>query len=116
MRQLSFGVAATGLLALVLGIKAGDYWEIGLGIAALICAATTYQSARISSYLKVFAGIFSIETIVVGLVTIAVKAGLWPAALAAYQPPESSLEPFSITVAVFSILIYLISHLGVVRQ
>ncbi|HLH95556.1 MAG TPA: ABC transporter ATP-binding protein/permease [Xanthobacteraceae bacterium] len=116
MRALSFGVAAVGLLALVLGVESGDYWEVGLGIAALICAATTFLSADISSYLKVFAGIFSIETVVVGLVTIAVKAGVWPAALAAFQPPEASLEPFSITVAVFSILIYLISHLGVVRQ
>ena len=43
MRILSFGVAAFGLLALVLGFRAGDGWEIGLGVAALLCAATTYR-------------------------------------------------------------------------
>jgi putative ATP-binding cassette transporter len=116
MKKLSFGVAAIGLLALALGLQAGDGWEIGLGISALICAATTYLSAGISSYLKVFGGIFSIETIAAGLLTAVIKADLWPAAFADYQPPETFLNTFPITVAVFSILIYAASHIGVVRQ
>jgi putative ATP-binding cassette transporter len=116
MRILSFGVAAVGLLALILGLKGGDGWEIGLGISALLCAATTYLSAGMSSYLKVFAAIFSIETIASGLLTAIVKAGLWPAAFADYQPPEASLNTFPITVAVFSILTYAVSHLGVILQ
>ncbi len=116
MRNLSFGVAATGLLAFALGIKADDMWEVGIGISALLCAATTYLSADVSSYLKVFAGIFSIETIASGLFTVAIKAGLWPAAYADYQPPDTFLNTFPITVAVFSILIYAVSHIAVVRQ
>src|ERR1700722_3669104 len=84
MKNLSFGVAAIGLLAFELGLKADDGWEVGLGISALICAVTTYLSAGISSYLKIFAGIFSIETIASGLLTIVIKAGLWPAVLADY--------------------------------
>ncbi len=116
MRILSFAVAATGLLALVLGIQGGDGWEIGLGISALICAATTYQSAWMSSYLKVFAAIFSVETVLSGLLAMFIKAGLWPAVLADYQPPGSFLDTFPITVAVFSIITYAISYLGVVRQ
>jgi vitamin B12/bleomycin/antimicrobial peptide transport system ATP-binding/permease protein len=116
MKILSFGVAAIGLLALAFGFKAGDGWEIGLGIIALICAATTYLSAGMSSYLKVFGGIFSIETIVGGLLAVVIKAGLWPAAWADYQPPDASLNTFPITVAMFSILTYAISHIGVVRQ
>jgi putative ATP-binding cassette transporter len=116
MKILSFGVAAIGLLALALGLKAGDGWEIGLGISALICAATTYLSAGISSYLKVFAGIFSIEAIAAGLLTTIIKAGLWPAAYADFQPPETFLNTFPITVAMFSILTYAASHIGVVRQ
>ncbi len=63
MKNLSFGVAAVGLLALALGLKAGDGWEVGLGISALLCAATSYLSAGMSSYLRIFAAIFSIETI-----------------------------------------------------
>jgi len=116
MRILSFAVAAIGLLALALGIQTGDGWQIGLGVSALICAATTYLSAGISSYLKVFGGIFAIETIAAGLLTTAIKAGLWPGALADYQPPQSFLETFPITVAVFSIITYVLAHVGVVRQ
>jgi putative ATP-binding cassette transporter len=116
MKKLSFGVAATGLLALALGLNSGDGWEVGLGISALICAATTYLSAGISSYLKIFGGIFSIETIVAGVLAVVVKAGLWPAAFADYQPPDASLNTFPITVAMFSILTYGVSHIGVVRQ
>jgi len=116
MKNLSFGVAAIGLLALALGLKAGDGWEIGLGISALLCAATTFLSAGISGYLKVFAGIFSIETIAAGLLTVVIKADLWPAALADYQPPDTFLNTFPITVAMFSILTYAASHVGVVRQ
>jgi putative ATP-binding cassette transporter len=116
MKNLSFGVAAIGLLALALGVNAGDGWEIGLGISALICAATTFLSAGISSYLKVFGGIFSIETIAAGLLTVIIKAGLWPAVLLDYQPPETFLNTFPITVAMFSILTFAASHIGVVRQ
>src|SRR5258708_28655455 len=116
MKTLSFGVAAVGVLALALGCKADDMWDVGIGISALICAVTTYLSAGISSYLKVFAAIFSIETIASGLLTVIIKADIWPAAYADYQPPETFLNTFPITVAVFSILIYAVSHIGVVRQ
>jgi vitamin B12/bleomycin/antimicrobial peptide transport system ATP-binding/permease protein len=116
MKNLSFGVAAIGLLAVAFGLKAGDGWEIGLGISALICAVTTYLSAGISSYLKIFAGIFSIETIVSGLLAVVIKADLWPVAFADYQPPDASLNTFPITVAMFSILTYAVSHIGVVLQ
>jgi putative ATP-binding cassette transporter len=116
MRNLSFAVAAIGLLGLVLGLRAGDGWEVGLGISALLCAAATYLSAGISSYLKVFAGIFSIETVAAGLLTVIIKAGFWPAAYADYQPPETFLNTFPITVAVFSILTYAVSHIGVILQ
>jgi len=116
MRILSFAVAAIGLLALAQGFQASDYWEVGLGIFALLSAVTTYLSAGISSYLKVFGGIFAIETIASGLLTMTVNAGLWPAALADYQPPKSFLDTFPITVAAFSILTYLMSHIGVVQQ
>jgi putative ATP-binding cassette transporter len=116
MKILSFGVAAIGLLALALGLRADDMWEVALGISALICAVTTYLSVGISSYLKIFAAIFSIETVASGLLTMVIKAGFWPTALADYQPPETFLNTFPITVAVFSIIIYGISHIGVILQ
>jgi vitamin B12/bleomycin/antimicrobial peptide transport system ATP-binding/permease protein len=112
MRILSFGVAAFGLLALVLGFQAGDGWEIGLGVAALLCAVTTYLSVGISSYLKIFVAIFSIETIALGLLSVAAKAGLWPTAYADYTLPN----PLPVTVAVFSILTFVLAQISVVRQ
>ena len=112
MKILSFGVAAFGLFALVMGFKGGDMWEIGLGVAALLCAVTTYLSAWISSFLKIFVAIFSIETIVFGLLVAVNKAGLWPAGYADYTLPN----PLPITVAVFSILTYVLAQVSVVRQ
>jgi putative ATP-binding cassette transporter len=109
---LSFGVAAFGLFALVMGLTSGDMWEVGLGVSALLCAVTTYLSAWISSFLKIFAAIFSIETIVFGLLVVVNKAGLWPAAYADYTLPN----PLPITVAVFSILTYVLAQVPVVRQ
>jgi vitamin B12/bleomycin/antimicrobial peptide transport system ATP-binding/permease protein len=112
MKILSFGVAAFGLFALVMGLTSGDMWEVGLGVSALLCAVTTYLSAWISSFLKIFAAIFSIETIVFGLLVVVNKAGLWPAAYADYTLPN----PLPITVAVFSILTYVLAQVPVVRQ
>jgi putative ATP-binding cassette transporter len=112
MKTLSFGVAAFGLFALVLGVKAGDMWEVGLGVTALLCAVTTYLSAWISSYLKIFVAIFSLETIVFGLLVVINKAELWPESYADYTLPNA----LPITVALFSILAYAVAHIPVVRQ
>src|SRR5579863_6735311 len=88
MKTLSFGVAAFGLLALALGLKADDMWEVGLGVSALVCAGTTYLSGAISSYLRIFVAIFSVETIVFGIAVVINKAGLWPAGYAEYTLPN----------------------------
>ena len=112
MKILSLAVAAFGIVALVLGQRVDDLWVVGLGVSALFCAGTTYLSAGISSFLKIFVAIFSIETIVFGLVLAAGKLGLWPDAYVEYQMPD----PVPITVAVFSILTYVLSLTPVVRQ
>jgi putative ATP-binding cassette transporter len=112
MKILSIAVAAFGLFALVLGLQGGDMWEVGLGATAILAAVTTYLSSWISSYLKVFVAIFSIETVVFGLLVAVNKAGLWPAAYADYTLPN----PLPISVAVFSILTYVLAQVPVVRQ
>jgi putative ATP-binding cassette transporter len=112
MRYLSIAVALFGLLALALGIQGGDGWEIGLGVCALLCAGTTWLSASISSYLKIFVCIFSTETIAFGLAVVAAKAGYWPADYKSLMLPD----PLPITVALFSVLTYLITHIPVMRQ
>src|SRR6266446_6854046 len=95
--------------------RAGGLVETGkdvttavLGVAALLCAYTTFHSTAISSFLKIFVGIFSTETIVFGLAVLAGRAGLWPADYTDYLPPES----LPLTVAIFSILVYLVEQSG----
>ena len=112
MKLLSIGVALFGALALVQPTIELGFSGALLGIVALVCAATTFRSIAISSFLKIFVAIFSTETIVFGLVFVASRAGFWPTAFAEYLPPE--LLP--LTVAVFSILVYAVARSGTVGQ
>ena len=112
MKPLSFCVALFGVMSLVLAQIAGDMWIAALGVTSLICAYTTFRSVAISSFLKIFVGIFSIETILFGLAVLAGRAGLWLAAYADYKVPDS----LPLTVAIFSIMVYLVAQLDAVRQ
>src|SRR3954470_16575420 len=112
MKLLSICVALFGLLALVQPAIDMNFSEALLGVAALLCAVTTFRSTAISSFLKIFVGIFSTETIVFGLAILAGRAGLWPAGYAQYLPPES----LPLTVSIFSILVYLVAQLRTVQQ
>ena len=112
MKPLSLGVALFGLLALVVAGTGNDATMAVLGVTALLCAFTTFRSTTISTFLTIFIDIFSTETLVFGLAVLAGKVEVWPAAYAEYLPPES----LPLTVAIFSILVYVIAHLQVVQQ
>jgi vitamin B12/bleomycin/antimicrobial peptide transport system ATP-binding/permease protein len=112
MKILSICVALFGVLALVVAEEFSDLSGAGLGITALLCALATWRSVSLSSFLKIFVGIFSIETIVFGLCVLAAESNMWPAAYADYKLPVT----LPITVAIFSILVYLIAQTKVVRQ
>jgi putative ATP-binding cassette transporter len=112
MKQLSVAVGLFGIAALVQPVLQHNYADMLLGVVALLCAVTTFRSGAISSFLKIFVGIFSTETIVFGAATIASRAGWWPQFLAGYLPPES----LPLTVAIFSILVYAVAHLRTVGQ
>jgi putative ATP-binding cassette transporter len=112
MRLLAVAVALFGLVALIQPIIQGNLEGDLLGVAALICAATTFRSSGISSFLKVFVGIFSTETIIFGLAVVAGRAGIWPAYFAEELPPES----LPLTVAIFSILVYAVARLSTMEQ
>src|SRR5262249_32543129 len=112
MKYLSIGVGLFGVIALVVAAAGEDATMAFLGVSALLCAFTTFHSAAISSFLKVFVGIFSTETIVFGLAVLAGKVEAWPGAYAAYMPPES----LPLSVAIFSLLVYLIARIQVVQQ
>ena len=112
MKPLSITLVLFGLLALVQPAHQLDLPGALLGIVVLFCAVTTFRSTQISSFLKIFVGIFSTETIVFGLAVLAGRAGLWPANYAEYLPPES----LPLTVAIFSIIVYLVAQSGSVGQ
>jgi putative ATP-binding cassette transporter len=112
MKPLAVAVALFGLVALIQPTIQGNLQGDLLGVTVLICAATTFMSTRISSFLKIFVGIFSTETIVFGLAVIAVRAGIWPAYFVDEKPPES----LPLTVAIFSILVYVVAQFGTVKQ
>ena len=112
MKLLSIGLALFGIIALAVAATGDDATTAVLGATALLCAFTTFNATAISSFLKIFIGIFSTETIVFGLAVLAGRVKLWPADFAEYLPPES----LPLTVAIFSILVYLVARIEVVRQ
>src|SRR6185503_14856080 len=112
MKPLSICVAVFGLVALVQPVMHLSFPGMVLGVVALLSAAATYSSTRISSFLKIFIGIFAVETIVFGLAVVAGRVGLWPAALVNVLPPES----LPLTVAIFAIICRVVAHLPTVQQ
>jgi putative ATP-binding cassette transporter len=112
MQRLGAAVAVFALVALAVGLHKGDSSLHLLAAAALLAAYTTWRSATISSFLQIFVRIFSIEVIAFGLSHLAVAEGLVPESLAPYALPES----MPLTVAVFSIIVFAVSHIPVVRE
>jgi putative ATP-binding cassette transporter len=112
MRKLAVAVAVLAFLVLVAGAHKDDTETLLLAAGALICAYTTWRSAEISSFLRIFVGIFSIETIAFGALNLIEVEGHWPEALKDYSLPET----MALTVAVFSILVYLVSRFAIVRE
>jgi vitamin B12/bleomycin/antimicrobial peptide transport system ATP-binding/permease protein len=112
MKPLGIGVALFGVLALVQPAIQLNFSGMSLGIVALICAGTTFRSAALSSFLKVFVGIFSTEAVIFGFAVLMGQGGLWPSEYAKYTPPET----LPLMVAIFSILVYLVAQSGTVKQ
>lgn len=107
----ALAVLATAILAAGVGVAKGDAMLLGVALAGLLLAGAAWLSATISSFLRVFSGIFAVEYVVFGLAVIAVSAGSWPEALAEAAPPTS----LPITVAVFGILVWAVSFIPVMR-
>src|SRR4029077_8903825 len=91
MKPLSVTLVLFGLLALVQPARQLDLQGALLGSVVLLCAATTFRSTAISSFLKIFVGIFSTETIVFGLAVLAGRAEFWPADYAYRVAPDVCL-------------------------
>jgi putative ATP-binding cassette transporter len=93
------------------GLVSGDNVVTVLAAAGILCAYTTYRSREISTFLRIFAAIFAVETVIFGTLFLTATAGLWPPQLSDYEIPVS----LPLTVAIFGILVYAISFIPVVR-
>ena len=112
MHVLAAVVAVFSIVTAIIGATHGDGIILLLAATGLLCAYTTFQTPKISSFLRIFAAIFAVETVVFGVVFLIAQVGLWPQSLADYELPES----LPLTVAIFAILVYAISFIPVVRQ
>ena len=111
MRILSVLVAAFALACALASPSIADFGPKLLAAVCLLCAASIWRSQHISSFLKVFVGVFAVETLVFGIFFLLARLSLWPHFLAGYILPDS----LSLSVALFAILIYAVSHIPVVR-
>jgi putative ATP-binding cassette transporter len=112
MQKLGVAVGGFGLFAALVGLHSGDASLHLIAVAALICAYTTRQSVAISTFLKIFVAIFSCEVVVFGMARLIEAEALWPERWKDYTLPES----MALTVAIFSILVFAVSHVDVVRE
>ena len=112
MNSLSVCLALLGVLVLAQSAINADLPGIFFGVIVLLCAFTTFRSAAISSFLKIFVAFFSAETIVFGFAWLAYRAGLWPTEYAQYAPPTS----LPLAVTIFSLIIYAVARSGTVAQ
>jgi putative ATP-binding cassette transporter len=112
MRRLSILVVIVALALGSVGIQSSDKGLLGLAVAGALLAATTWRSETISPFLRVFAAIFATEFAVFGATAVLGATGAWPPALADYRPPPS----LTATCAVFGILIFIVSHVPVIRR
>jgi len=112
MHFLALIVALFAGVGAVVGFETGDMLVWLLVATTALCAVTTYLSRTISTFLKIFAAIFAVEAVIFGALCLLDKVGLWPASLADYALPES----LALTVALFSILVYAVSFIPVVRS
>ncbi|MCI4679929.1 ABC transporter ATP-binding protein/permease [Rhodoblastus acidophilus] len=111
MRLLGVAVALFGILSGVVGYQSSNPTLELLAAASLVAAYCCERSADVSRFLKIFLALFTVETIVFGLADLSARFGFWPKSLAdARLPPTLAL-----TVAMFAIIVFVVSHVPVVR-
>jgi len=112
MRILAVALAVFALCAAAAGAHKGDTEILLLAATAGLCAYTTWRSEHISTFLKIFVGLFSVETVLFGVAIVAEVEGYWPKDYEEYALPAT----LAITVAGFSILAFAVFQIPVVRQ
>ncbi len=112
MRALGLAVAAFSVICGIIAAMAGQpsfYLVAGFG---LVAAVTTFLSPPVSAYMKIFIGIFSVETIIFGANSLMAETGHWPSGLSDFAMPVS----LPITAELFSIAVYAVSFVPLVHR
>lgn len=112
MRLLGLAVAIFGILSAIVGYEFSDPTLDLLAVASFIAAYCCYRSGPVSPFLKIFLALFAVETIIFGLANFAAHFGAWPEALAEAKIPPT----LPLTVALFAIIVFGVSHIPVVRS
>jgi putative ATP-binding cassette transporter len=112
MKLLSGAIALLSVLALAVYWRTDDLGSALLFGFGLVCGYTTLKSGTISTFLKIFVSIFSVEVVLFGGAYLLSVTGNWPTGFEEYRIPES----LPLTVAMFSALVWAVSHLPVVRS
>ena len=112
MKLLGILVALFAAAPVIVGAMTGDRVLYVFAGFALAAAATTFLSTGISRFLRILIGYFSVEVIVFGALVCLIDLGFWPKALDAVRMKAS----LAITVALFSIVCWVISFIPVVRR
>jgi len=111
MKTLGLAVALFACVAGFAGWRLGNTTLELAAVAALLCAFCCWRSAPVSRFLQIFIALFSVETIVFGLADIAARFDFWPKFLDDARLPDT----LPLTVSVFALLVFGLSHLPVVR-
>ncbi len=110
MRVTLLGLFA--VLALIVGGFEREGMTIGLGVASALGAAASWPALRIPTFLKMMSELFAVETVIFGLVSLAVALGAWPASFAEYAPPNY----LPIATALFVVALTLVSFVPFVQR
>ncbi len=110
MLPFAIAVAVVAAAALISGLT-GERTALILGAVGLGLAFAAFRGGRVSSFLRVFLVIFSVEYVATGAAYLLAKHGVWP------QAYQGLAVPFQLplTVGLFGILVYAISFIPVVR-
>ena len=112
MRIIAVALAIFALCATLVGAQTSETEMMLLAASSAIGAYTTWRAERISTFLKIFIGLFSVETVIFGLATLVDAEGFWPSSHEDTAPPAT----MAITFAVFSMLTFGAFRVPVVRQ
>ncbi|MFN3889297.1 MAG: ABC transporter ATP-binding protein/permease [Beijerinckiaceae bacterium] len=121
MLFLSGLVAATAAFCFVAGVVKGgtpvlglavDPTLIGVAVTGAMMAFATSRARSISTFLRIFSKIFAVEYALLGSAYALSALGAWPAALSDITPPASLPS----TIAIFGVVVYVISFIPVIRQ